>query len=113
LTIILNASSKLPKNLLGPGDSIGIRHPALSWVRELVEKTAFPITATSANISGEKDIKDPEIIRDSFYGLVDLIVDGGETAGTLPSTLIDITSTKLAIIREGAVPRSAFRKYLE
>jgi L-threonylcarbamoyladenylate synthase len=113
LTIILNASSKLPKNLLGPGDSIGIRQPAPSWMRELVERTAFPITATSANISGEKSITDPEIIRDSFYGLVDLIVDGGESRGILPSTVIDLTSTKPAIIREGAVARSTLRKYLE
>jgi L-threonylcarbamoyladenylate synthase len=113
LTIILNASSKLPKSLLGPGDSIGIRQPALPWIRELLERAAFPITATSANISGEKDIADPEIIRDSFYGLVDLIIDGGETTGTLPSTVIDLASAKPAIIREGAVPRSALRKYLE
>jgi len=113
LTFVLKASSALPVSLLGPGDSIGIRQPALLWIRELVEKTAFPITATSANISGEKEIADPETIRDSFCGLVDIIVDGGETSGILPSTVIDLTSAKPAIIREGAVFRSALRKYLE
>jgi len=113
LTLVLKASSTLPSGLLGPGDSIGIRQPALSWIRELLNKTGFPITATSANISGEKEISNPEIIRDSFFGLVDLIVDGGGTRGALPSTVIDLTSTKPVIIREGAVPRSALGKYLE
>ena len=113
LTLVLKASSTLPTDLLGPGGSIGVRQTALSWIRELLEETAFPITATSANISGEKEISNPEIIRDSFFGLVDLIVDGGETRGALPSTVIDLTSAKPVILREGVVPRSVLGKYLE
>ena len=113
LTLVLKASSMLPAGLLGPADSIGIRQPAVSWVRELLEETAFPITATSANISGEKEITNPGMIRDSFFGSVDLIVDGGETKGALPSTVIDLTSTKPVILREGVVPRSVLGKYLE
>lgn len=112
LTFVLKASSTLPKSMLGPGDSIGIRLPALSWLRDLLEKASFPITATSANISGEKDISDPEIIKGSFYGLLELIVDGGETSGTLPSTVVDLAVARPVIIREGAVPRSALGKYL-
>jgi len=79
----------------------------------LLNETAFPITATSANISGEKEIANPEIIRGSFFGLVDLIVDGGKTRGALPSTVIDLTSAKPVILREGVVPRSVLGKYLE
>jgi L-threonylcarbamoyladenylate synthase len=111
--LVLKASSTLPTDLLGLGDSIGVRLPAHPWVRELLNETAFPITATSANISGEKEIANPEIIKDSFFGLVDLIVDGGETRGALPSTVIDLTSAKPVILREGVVPRSALGKYLE
>ena len=113
LTLVLKASSGLPKILLGPKNSIGIRQPALSWIRKLLSETAFPITATSANISEGKEISDPEKVIDSFYGKVDLIVDGGETKGILPSTVIDLTSQKPVILREGAVPRSRLGKYLE
>lgn len=113
LTLVLKASSRLPRILLGPKDSLGIRQPALSWIRKLLSETAFPITATSANISGEKEIADPEKIIGSFSGKVDLIVDGGETRGILPSTVIDLTSQKPVILREGAVPRSLLGKYLE
>lgn len=113
LTLVLKASPALPRSLLGPGDSVGIRQTALPWIRGLLEEAGFPITATSANISGEKEISDPEIIRDSFFGLVDLIIDGGETRGALSSTVVDLTSTKPVILREGVVPRSVLGKYLE
>ncbi|NIM59387.1 MAG: threonylcarbamoyl-AMP synthase [Candidatus Aminicenantes bacterium] len=113
LTLVLRASSALPRDLLGPRDSIGVRQTALAWIGGLLEETGFPITATSANVSGEKEISNPEIIRDSFFGLIDLIVDGGETRGALPSTVVDLTAAKPVILREGVVPRSDLVRYLE
>ena len=112
LTLVLKASSDLPRAILGPRGSIGVRQPALSWLRELVNEATFPITATSANLSGDKEITDPDKVLDLFYGKVDIVADGGETRGILPSTVIDITSQRLKILREGAVPRSLLEKYL-
>lgn len=112
LTLVLRASPDLPNGLLGPKHSIGIRQAGLSWLRELVNEAAFPITATSANISGEKEITNPRKVMDSFYGKIDLIVDGGETREILPSTVVDLTSRKPKILREGAVHRSLLGKYL-
>jgi L-threonylcarbamoyladenylate synthase len=113
LTLILKASSRLPEEILGPQDSVGIRLPALPWLRGLIGKTALPITGTSANISGEKEIEDPEEVISSFSGKVDLIVDGGRTEGGLPSTVVDLSSPKPVILREGAVPRSILEEYLQ
>lgn len=112
LTLILKASSKLPEDLLGPGDTIGIRQPALSWLRKLVKKVSFPITATSANISGEIEVASPEKVIDLFFGKVELIVNGGKTTEILPSTVMDLTSRKPEILREGAVPSSLLEEYL-
>jgi L-threonylcarbamoyladenylate synthase len=113
LTLVLKASSDLPEEILGPGESVGIRLPDLSWLRGLIAKADFPLTATSANISGEKEIEDPLEIKDIFSGVVDLIVDGGKTGGILPSTVVDLSSSSPTILREGAVPRSDLEKYLE
>ena len=113
LTIILKASSALPREMLGPGDSVGIRLPRILWIQELITETGFPITATSANISGEKEIGNPLKVREIFSGKVDLIVDGGKTEGIQPSTVVDLSSSGLEILREGAVPRSRLEKYLE
>lgn len=113
LTVILKASSRMPKQLLGPQNSIGIRQPKLLWLRELVKEVSFPITATSANISGQKEVSDPKKAVEIFYGKVDLIADGGETKGIIPSTVVDLTSPEAEILREGAVPRSLLEKYLK
>jgi len=112
LTLILKASPALPPELLGPSQTIGVRLPAVSWLRELVREAGIPLTATSANISGEKEISRPEKIKDIFWEKVDLIVDGGKTPGTQPSTVLDLTSEKPKILREGIIPITKIRKYL-
>jgi L-threonylcarbamoyladenylate synthase len=112
LTLVLKASSDLPKEMIGPGESVGIRLPDVSWLQRLIDDVAFPITATSANISGENEINDSQRIKDIFCGKVDLIVDGGKTRGILPSTVVDLSSKKPKILREGAVPLSSLGKYL-
>ena len=113
LTVVLKASSLLPREMLGPGDSVGIRMPGVSWLQELIAETGFPITATSANISGDKELEDPRRVRNVFSGKIDLIVDGGKTGGIRPSTVVDLSSSGLEILRDGAVPRSNLDKYLE
>jgi len=112
LTIVLKASLLLPEELLGPSRTIGVRLPAVSWLRELIREVQFPLTATSANISGEKEIAHVEKVMEIFSGKVDLIVDGGKTSGTNPSTVLDIITEKPRILREGAVPGEKLREYL-
>ncbi len=112
LTIILKATRRLPKSLLGPKNSVGIRLPDMPWLQELMKETGFPLTATSANISGGEEVTAPEKVSEIFYGKVALIVDGGKAKGGLPSTVLDLTSPQAEILRQGAVPRSLLEKYL-
>jgi len=113
LTIIFPANPHLPEDLLGTTTSIGVRLPAHAGLRDLVKNAGFPITATSANISGEEELSDPERVFDAFAGKVDCIVAGGKTKGGSPSTLIDLTSPIPQILREGAISASELQKKLE
>jgi len=113
LTLVFKASSLLPQELLGPSQTIGVRLPALSWLTELIEEAKFPITATSANISGEKETANVERVIQVFWGKVDLIVDGGKTPGKKPSTILDLTQKTPKILREGAIPEAKLRKYMQ
>jgi L-threonylcarbamoyladenylate synthase len=112
LTIVLRVREQFPREILGPGHSLGIRLPRLDWLRDLVREAGFPLIATSANISGEKEISSAEEAVAIFRGKADLIVDGGRTPGILPSTVIDLTSPHPRIIREGAIPKKKLQKYL-
>ncbi len=111
LTLLLHAARHLPEELVGPGRTIGVRMPSVAWLRELVEEIGSPLTATSANISGTGEISSPEEIIDLFKNRVELIVDGGETLGGRPSTVVDLTIDKLRLVRKGAVPEEKLRKY--
>ncbi len=112
LTLILKAGSSLPRRLLGDGDSIALRLPDVLWLRALIRQAGFPVVATSANLSGEKEISTAEDALALFNGQVDLIVDGGRTAGVKPSTVVDLTGEKPRLVREGAVPKARLGKYL-
>ena len=112
LTIVLKAADVLPAELIGPGKTIGIRLPAVPWLRALVRRAGFPLIATSANISGRKEIYSAEKVIDVFNHKVDLIINGGRTAGVMPSTVVDLTSRKPFLVREGAIPQSKLSRYL-
>jgi len=112
LTIVIKAHPLFPAGLLGPGATLALRLPDVPWLLELVGRMNAPLTATSANISGRKEIADPRQVIRIFRGKVDLIVDGGRTAGGLPSTIVDATSPKPRILREGAIPIRRLRRYL-
>ncbi len=112
LTLVLKAAPDLPKELLGDGDSIAVRLPNVLWLRAMIRRAGFPVVATSANLSGEKEISTAREAQALFNGKVELIVDGGPTSGTRPSTVLDLTESKPRLVREGAVSRTALERYL-
>ncbi|MCP2519319.1 L-threonylcarbamoyladenylate synthase [SCandidatus Aminicenantes bacterium Aminicenantia_JdfR_composite] len=113
LTIVLKSKEIFPEEMIGEGGTIGMRLPDFEWLRRLIEKTGFPIIATSANISGGREISSPIELTKIFYGEVDLIVDGGNTPGKRPSTVIDLTGSRLKIIREGIISKKQLNEFLK
>jgi len=112
LTVVVPASSRLPDVLLGASRNIGVRIPDLAWLRRLVRESGFPLTATSANLSGADEIADPREAVRIFQGKVDLIVDGGATSGGRPSTVLDLSVHPPRILRQGGVSRERLFPYL-
>jgi L-threonylcarbamoyladenylate synthase len=108
LTLVLPAAEGLPDRVLGPGRTIAVRIPPLAWLRSLVRELGEPLTATSANLSGDKELDDAVNVRRLFEGRLDLIIDGGRTPGGLPSTIVDLASGAPRILREGRIPAERF-----
>ena len=52
LTIIYEGAYNLARNVLGEGDSVGIRIPNDAFCHQLCERYGAPIVSTSANLSG-------------------------------------------------------------
>ena len=99
-TVILKKKESVPSILTSGGEKIGVRIPDSKVCMELA--SAFPITTTSANISGEKIPESLDGILKQLDGGVDLILDAGVCKHGIHSTVIDMTDSP-KIVRKGAV----------
>jgi L-threonylcarbamoyladenylate synthase len=102
LTIVVPRSQHLPIEL-GPGQSIGIRMPDHPFTLELLRK-AGPLAVTSANRSGRPNSLTAADVLGELGGHIDLVIDGGPTRGTQPSTVVDCTGEQPQILRKGPIP---------
>ena len=103
ITIILNSKIEFGE-FLG-GNKVSLRVPDHAVAQALLNEIQFPITATSANLSGGKD---PVEVRDAIEQVgdkVDLILDGGKCKYGKPSTVVDCTAGEMKIVREGVVSK--------
>ncbi len=85
----------------GKEGRIGIRVPKHAQARTLARAVKAPITATSANISGQPPTKSARKVKRDFPGI--LVMSGRCGKQTRPSTIISLDKTKINIIRHGAV----------
>ena len=81
--------------------TLAVRLPASRKLRDLLAAIG-PLTGTSLNRSGSPPLSDPDEIEASFRREIALLVDGGKTPGSLPSTLLDATRDPPVVLRPGA-----------
>lgn len=99
-TLILNKKEKVPLLITGGTDKIGVRIPDNSICREISRE--FPITTTSANISGHPSPVSAQEARKELGDHPDILIDSGPCSGGISSTVVDLTVTPPRILREGA-----------
>jgi len=105
LTLIFPAKENLSGYITAGTHKVAVRIPGESFALHLAKIANFPITATSANPSGMTPARDAETVISYFGDKIDLIIDGGLTAGGLPSTIVDVTGDEIKILREGAIKK--------
>lgn len=112
LTLILRAKKGLSNYLTAKANTnkIAVRIPGESIALYLAIEAGFPITATSANISGMPPADSAKTVIKYFEDKIDLIIDGGKTPGGLPSTIVDATERDIKILREGVIPSQILKK---
>jgi L-threonylcarbamoyladenylate synthase len=105
LTIVVSASAKLSSAVTAGTGTIGLRLPQAPIAVALIRAAACPVTATSANRSGEPDSSSAEQVARSLGDQLPLILDGGSSSNQKPSTVIDLSSAAWRMVREGAISR--------
>lgn len=101
-TFILDASNAVPKIFKSKKKTIGIRIPDNNIPREIVKALGNPIIASSVHDEDEiiDYTTDPELILEKYGKQVDLVIDGG-IGDNHDSTVIDLTSGRPEVLREG------------
>ena len=101
LTILLPAKPDLSPRLTRDG-KVGVRVPGPSPAADLVRAFGHPLTATSANRTGEPPLRSvdelPAALAKELGGVMPGVSPGGA-----PSTLIDSTVAPIEILRAGAI----------
>ncbi len=109
LTIVLEKKD-LPSALTCGLPNVGIRIPDSDIALKLIELLGVPITATSANISGNAPPSSAEDAASQIKD-ADIALDTGQLKGSTPSTVVDLTG-KPKILREGAIKRRELEKVI-
>lgn len=103
LTLVFRARSSVPAEVTASTGTIGVRHSGLRLAEELVRALGAPITAPSANLTDAPPPRTADAVLAVFEGRIDMVVDGGLTAGGPPSTVLDVTVDPPRVLRPGAV----------
>jgi L-threonylcarbamoyladenylate synthase len=101
LTLVIPKHPNLP-DVVSASPTVGVRVPDHPVARALLH-AAGPMAVTSANISGQASPKNAEEVSRQLNGRILLILDGGETPGGVPSTVVNCLGTEPVILREGPV----------
>ena len=101
ITLILEKKIQLPNSINKKYTSIAVRMATSKSLEELIKKAGSPVFMTSANISGEPTCESLEEIEEKFPSL-DGILEGEIPKGQA-STIVDCTSERIKILREGPI----------
>ncbi|MCA9404221.1 MAG: threonylcarbamoyl-AMP synthase [Candidatus Omnitrophica bacterium] len=93
-----------------PGRTVGVRVPDHEIARRLVAEVQTPVAVPSANLEGKPAPRTLQEALVDLDGQVDLAIDGGETEYGQGSTVVDVTSDQLKVLREGVIPAAEIQK---
>ncbi|MGH7848512.1 MAG: L-threonylcarbamoyladenylate synthase [Candidatus Binatia bacterium] len=110
LTLVMPGNPKLPKPLLNRKGGIGVRVSNHPIAQRLVAELGHPITATSANPSGQVPARSWQEVLGYFAARVGLIIDGGQLTSKKGSTVVEVNGDEIRVIREGEIKPATLYK---
>ena len=113
LTLLVDASQRLPLKVTAGKGRVALRWPNSRVACALIDRSAHPITGTSANISGQASCSNAEEVMKQLGERIPLVLDSGETGGTISSTIVDLHGEDWRIVRVGQVSEDEIKNAIE
>jgi L-threonylcarbamoyladenylate synthase len=111
LTIVMTAAPTLSEKVTAGTGTVGVRWPVTGFATELVRRFGNPVTASSANRSGEATCVTAAEVQAQLGVSLEVLVDGGELPARSGSTLLDLTTDPPRLLRDGPVSFDSLRKF--
>ncbi|MEE4240703.1 MAG: L-threonylcarbamoyladenylate synthase, partial [Desulfopila sp.] len=103
LTLLFPWKDTVSNLLTGGTGTVGFRISPDPFAQMLLDKWKRPITATSANLSGDRPAETAHEVKKIFGSHLDYIIDGGDSPAGLCSTIVGYEGEKLVLIRQGKI----------
>lgn len=103
LTIILEKSDLVPKEICGNMTTVAVRIPNHEAALRLIDEAGFPLAAPSANTSGKPSPTSAKHVFDDLDGKIEGILDAGECSVGVESTVLSLVTDPPRIFRPGGV----------
>ncbi|MBQ2729523.1 MAG: threonylcarbamoyl-AMP synthase [Clostridia bacterium] len=103
LTVILPKKDIIPTSVTGGLSTVAVRCPSHPAARKLIGAAGVPIAAPSANISGRPSPTNGSHVNEDMNGRIAMILDGGDCAIGVESTVIRLEDDGCTILRPGEV----------
>jgi len=104
LTLVVREKIRFPESITCSLGVVGLRVPNHTFLLKLLLHLKTPIIGTSANISGAPPSTTADQAEQQFGSEVDLILDGGRSRTQRPSTVVDVSTREVRLLRAGAIP---------
>jgi L-threonylcarbamoyladenylate synthase len=103
LTMILRKQARVPDEVTGGQNTVGLRCPAHPMALTLLQQLQSGVAAPSANRFGRISPTTAQHVRDEFGDAVPVVLDGGECEVGIESTIIDLSSNQPRLLRPGMI----------
>ncbi len=109
-TAILKKQAVVSSLVTAGLDTVAVRFPAHPIAKELIRQAGVPVAAPSANLSGKPSPTNARHVLEDMDGRIEAVIDGGDCAVGVESTVVDLTGAVPVILRPGGVTYEDIKK---
>ncbi len=114
LTLVLQAKDNVPNGVKGPGGGIAFRISSSLICGKLVGSLGVPLISTSANLSGQKEVRNIRQLPEDIIKQLDLVLDSGELYSKNVSTIMEVKQDdSYTVLREGEIAIDKIKDFIK
>lgn len=112
LTLLLKKADHVSSVVTGGLDSIGLRVPAHPVLLQLLQQQQLAVAAPSANRYKKLSPTSAHQVLQTMNGRIDAVLDGGDCAFGLESTIVSLLGDDIVVLRAGPISASELAQVL-